>query len=165
MTAKKAALIKKTIDAYSLALQNEQDPIEKARIQEKIADNYYELALIKIDDRRYAMRKAAEAYQETLKIRILKDFPSDYARIQNNLGAAYQTLANVEDKAENCKKAIGAYQDALKISTLNDFPIIYAMTQDNLGIAYRTLAEVEDKAENCKKAIEAYQDALKIRTL
>jgi len=35
-----------------------------------------------------------------------------YATTQNNLGAAYNTLAEVEAKAENCKKAIEAMRMA-----------------------------------------------------
>ena len=121
MTVKKARVIEKTIDAYSLALRNEQDIIEKARIQEKLADNYYELALANHEDRRSSLSKAIQAYLEALKIRTLDQFPMDYARMQNNLGAAYGTLAEVEDKAQNCKLAIQAYLEALKIRTLDQF--------------------------------------------
>jgi hypothetical protein len=97
------------------------------------------------------MGKAAEAYQDSLKIRTLKDFPLDYARMQNNLGVAYKTLAEVEDRAANCRKAIRACQEALKIRKLNQFPMDYAETQIVLGSAFKALAEVENRADNCKR--------------
>ena len=85
-----------------------------------------------------------------------------YGTTQNNLGAPYQTLAEVEAKAENCKRAIEAYAEALKVRTRDRFPMDYAQTKNNLGATYQTLAEVEAKAENCKRAIEAFEEALKI---
>jgi tetratricopeptide (TPR) repeat protein len=129
-----------------------------------IGNRAYNIGLIHIDKRDY-LRIAIEAYREALKVKTLDRFPMDYAMTQNNLGAAYSTLAEVEDKSENCKRAIEAYTQALKVRTLDRFPIQYATTQNNLGAAYSTLAEVEDKSENCKRAIEAYTQALKVRTL
>jgi len=83
---------------------------------------------------------------------------------QNNLGAAYGTLAGVEEKAENCKRAIAAYEEALKVYTPERFPMYYGGTQNNLGNAYGRLAEIEEKAENCKKATKAYEEALRVYT-
>ena len=165
MTTKEASIIEKTIDAYSLALENESDPLERARILVKIADNYYELAPSNHENFKSNLVKAINAYLKALEVRTLEEFRTDYAMTQNNLGAAYGTLAGVEDKAENCKSAIQAYLQALRVSTLEQFPMDYAMTQNNLGNAYRNMAEVEDKAENCRKAIEACEKALKVRTL
>ena len=73
---------------------------------------------------------------------------------QNNLGNAYQTLAEVENTADNCHKAIAAYDEALRVYTLDRFPMDYAVTQNNLGGVYPTLAEVGDKATNGRKAID-----------
>ena len=164
MTTKKASIIKKTIDAYSSALENESDPLERSRILEKIADNYYELAPKNHKDIKSNLIKSIHAYLQVLEVRTLEKFPSDYAMTQNNLGAAHGTLASIEDKAENSKRAIQAYLQALKVSTLEQFPTDYAMTQNNLGAAYGTLAQVQDKAENSKRAIQAYLQALKVRT-
>lgn len=161
----KSVLIKKAIDAYDLALQNEQNPIERSLIQENIAYNYYRLAFAKIEYRRCAMQKARDAYQQALEIRSIKESPMDYARIQNSLGHAYLILAEDENKAENFRMAIRSYLEALKIRTPEKYPSDYAEMQYNLGYAYRALAEVENKGENCKKAIRAYLEALKIRTL
>jgi len=86
----------------------------------------------------------------------------DYAMTQNNLGAAYVTLAEVEDKAENSKIAIRACEEALKVHHLEEFPMGYAKAQSTLGSAYKTLATVEDRSENCRKAEHAFQEALNV---
>jgi tetratricopeptide (TPR) repeat protein len=84
--------------------------------------------------------------------------------IQNNLGAAYWTLAEIRDKAKNSARAIVAYEEALRVYTLERHPEDYAMIQNNLGAAYRSLAAVMAKKENLAKAINAYEKALKIYT-
>ncbi|MDD2777267.1 MAG: tetratricopeptide repeat protein, partial [Methanocellales archaeon] len=77
-------------------------------------------------------KKAIKAYNEALKVYTLERFPMDYAMTQNNLGAAYQTLAEVEAKTENCKKAINAYEEALKVFNKEAFPEIYPLVERNL---------------------------------
>jgi tetratricopeptide (TPR) repeat protein len=165
MAIEKANIIEKTLDAYSLAFRNEQDNFERARILEKIANNYYELAFANHKNFRYNLLNAIEAYLQALQVRTLDQSPMDYAMTQNNLGAAYQTLAEVEDKAENSKRAVKAFLQALQVRTLDQSPMDYAMTQNNLGAAYQTLAEVEDKAENSRRAVEAFLQALQVSTL
>ncbi len=130
----------------------------------KIGNRAYEIGSVKLQKAEY-INRAIKAYQNALKMYIEEQFPVDYAMIQNNIGNAYVTMAEVEDTAQNCKKSIKAYQNALKIYTEKQFPIQYVMTQNNIGNAYVRLAEVEDKTQNCKKAIESYKNALKIRTV
>ena len=165
MTIKKARAIEKTIDAYSLALGNEQDLIEKARILEKLADNYYELALANHEDRRSSLLKAIQAYLEALEIRTLEQFPMDYARTQNNLGAAYANFGRGRGQGPELQEGHTGLPGGSQNQHSRQFPRDYAMAQNNLGSTYRTLAEVEDKDQNCQKAIKAYQEALKISTL
>jgi len=45
------------------------------------------------------MKIAIKAYKEALRVYTPERFPMDYAMTQNNLGAAYVTLAEVENKA------------------------------------------------------------------
>lgn len=73
-------------------------------------------------NKKYYMKVSIAAYEEALKVYTLDRFPKDYAMTQNNLGNAYQTLAEVEDKAENCKKSISAFEEALNIFTEDEFP-------------------------------------------
>jgi len=118
-----------------------------------------------VDLRKREFQKTAiEAYTEALKVYTLADYPMQYGMTQNNLGNAYNMLAEVEEKGANCAQAIAAYIEALRVYTLADFPMHYGATQNNLGYAYSTLAEVEEKGANCRLAIAAYKEALKVRT-
>jgi len=128
----------------------------------RLGNKAYAIGKVELEKAEY-MKTAIAAYKEAMNIYTLERFPMDYAMIQNNLGNAYGTLAEVEATAENCKKAITAFEEALKVYTLDRLPMEYAMTQNNLGTAYGTLAEIEAKAENCKSAIKAYEEALKVR--
>jgi tetratricopeptide (TPR) repeat protein len=76
--------------------------------------------LAEIKDKAENCEKAIQAYQESLKVRTLEDFPMQYAMTQNNLGIAYGTLAKMKDKAENCNKAIQVFQESLKVRTLEN---------------------------------------------
>ena len=105
---------------------------------------------------------AIQACHQALKVRTLELFPMDYATTQNNLGAAYGTLANVEDKAENCRKAIEACEEALLIRTLERYPMDYAETQSTLGSAYRTLARAKNLSANCRRAKQAFGRAIEV---
>ena len=62
------------------------------------------------------------AYEKALRVYTLEGYPVDYAMIQNNLGAAYRSLADVMDRKGNLAKAIKAYDEALKIYTAAKYP-------------------------------------------
>jgi len=81
------------------------------------------------------MRVKVAAFEEALKVRTLKDFPIDYAGTQNNLGNAYQTLAEVKDKAENCQKAITADEEAFKVYKEGEFPDLHQLVESDFRIA------------------------------
>jgi hypothetical protein len=106
------------------------------------------------------LRRAVTAYQAALEYYTPKTAPLDYARIQNNLGAAYRDLAGIEDREANLRLAIAAFQAALVYRTPQAAPLAYAMTQNNLGNAYSDLAGIEDWEANLRLAIAAYQAAL-----
>jgi len=108
---------------------------------------------------------AIKSFENASASGALRHNSPEFVMLQNYLGIAYGTLAEVEDKAANCRNAIRAFELALKVRTLEKFPMDFAMTQNNLGNAYTTLAEVEDKAANCRNAIRAFELALKVYTL
>ncbi len=115
-------------------------------------------------NRRNNLQKAIAAYQQALIYRTPDTAPLDFAMTQNNLGAAYDDLAQLEDCATNLQKAIAAYQQALIYRTPDTAPLAYAQTQNNLGNAFANLAQLEDSQTNLQKAIAAYQQALVYRT-
>ncbi len=87
------------------------------------------------------------------------------AEIQNNLGAAYWTLAS-GDRQANLEKAITCYHAALQVYTRDTFPIDWATAQNNLGAAYWTLASTDrqDRQANLEKAIACSKAALQVYT-
>jgi tetratricopeptide (TPR) repeat protein len=78
--------------------------------------------------------EAVMLYEETIKKIPSIKFPSEYGRAQNNLGNAYQNLADVRDKEANLEKAVYAYLEALKIRTIESYPLDYAITQNDLQV-------------------------------
>jgi len=59
----------------------------------------------------------------------------DYATTQNNLGIAYDTLAEVRDKEKNLAKAIRAFEEALKIYTVERYPLYHEIVASNMSRA------------------------------
>ncbi|MBZ0280816.1 MAG: toll/interleukin-1 receptor domain-containing protein [Anaerolineae bacterium] len=117
-----------------------------------------------LGSRRENLQRAIESYQAALQYYTPAAAPLDYAMTQNNLGAAYQTLAEIEDLVNNLRRAIESYQAALEYRTPAAAPLSYAMTQNNLGTAYNDLAAIEDRVNNLRRAIESYQAALEYYT-
>jgi predicted LPLAT superfamily acyltransferase len=89
-------------------------------------------------------------------------FPYDWARIQNNLGAAYRNRI-FRERAENLELAIEALNQSLKVYTRAAFPYDWARIQNNLGAAYRNRI-FRERAENLELAISAYNQSLEVYT-
>jgi predicted RNA methylase len=75
------------------------------------------------------------ACQRALEVFTVEKYPLEYAMAQNNLGNAYNKLAEVKDKETNAQNAIIACQKALEIYTIEKYPIEYTRTQSNLEYA------------------------------
>ncbi len=114
-----------------------------------------------LGSRRVNLQQAIEAFQAALTVRTAEVVPLDYAMIQNNLGVAYQDLAQMQDRVENLTRAIAAYHEALRFRTPQTMPYDYANTQINLANSHMKLAEVQDPVENLTRAIAAYHEALR----
>jgi tetratricopeptide (TPR) repeat protein len=88
--------------------------------------------------------------------------PEEVARVQVNLGNAYNQLPG-GDREANLRRAIKCYEAALQVRTREAFPVDWAMTQNNLGIAYSDLPG-GDREANLRRAIACYEAALQVRT-
>jgi hypothetical protein len=62
-----------------------------------LGNKAYEFGTVELEKAEF-MKVAIGAYDKALKVRTRDQFPMDYGMMQNNLGAAYQTLAEVEAK-------------------------------------------------------------------
>ncbi|MGB8346437.1 MAG: hypothetical protein WCD86_16245, partial [Ktedonobacteraceae bacterium] len=92
----------------------------------------------------------------------VKKNPVQFARVQFNLGAAYQNLPG-GDRQANLQRAIACFEAALAVCTREAFPVEWAMTQNNLGAAYQNLPG-GDRQANLQRAIACYEAALAVYT-
>ena len=101
-------------------------------------------------------------YTAALIVYTRKDYPEQWATIQNNLGAAYSN--RIEGvRAANIELAIACYREALIVYTPKDYPEKWATTQNNLGATYSNRIEGV-RAANIELAIACFREALKVRT-
>jgi len=105
---------------------------------------------------------AITGYQTLLEVYTRQASPEKWARIQNNLGNAYNKRIRGE-RAENLELAIVAYNQSLEVCTRDAFPYEWANTQNNLGTAYSNRIRGE-RADNLELAIVAYNQSLEVYT-
>ncbi|MEH2294946.1 tetratricopeptide repeat protein [Nostoc sp.] len=106
------------------------------------------------------IEQAIEFYQLALKMISPQTHSETYARVQNNLGAAYGDLARFSQPSENWQQAVLAYSEALSYRTADMDSLKYAACQNNLGTAYWHLGQYNQPIVHFKKAIAAYNEAL-----
>ncbi|MEG3841675.1 CHAT domain-containing protein [Microcoleus sp. herbarium14] len=100
-------------------------------------------------------------YETVAKVFTRKDFPQEWAVMQNNLGNAYSDRPK-GDKAQNIEQAIACFENALQVRTPEQYPSQWATLQNNLGNAYSERLR-GDSADNLEQAIVCYQNALRVR--
>ena len=101
-----------------------------------------------ISEREKNLYISIAAFEEAIKVAILKKYFIKHAEIQIDLGKAYGMLAEVRDKEKYLVKAINTFEEALNLFTLNNYPDKYALTQYRLGNSHASLAEVRDTENN-----------------
>ncbi|MDY7013547.1 MAG: tetratricopeptide repeat protein, partial [Cyanobacteriota bacterium] len=107
------------------------------------------------------LEQALQYYQEAIaRLDEAESSRSQYAQIQNNLGAAYGDLARYSDSTTNLQRSVEAYEEALRYRPRELAPSKYGSTQNNLGTAYWHLAQQQNPTQNLRAAIAAYQEAL-----
>ncbi|MDB9523729.1 tetratricopeptide repeat protein [Dolichospermum circinale CS-1225] len=106
------------------------------------------------------IQQGIDFYKLALRLITSDTQPETYARIQNNLGAAYGDLARFSEPLENWNLAVMAYHEALRYPGWEIEPLRYAACQNNLGTAYWHLGQYNRPVEHIKKAIAAYKLAL-----
>jgi len=101
-------------------------------------------------------------YETVAKVFTRKDFPQEWAVMQNNLGNAYSDYLK-GDKAHNLEQAIACFENALQVRTRQQYPSQWATLQNNLGSAYSDRLR-GDPADNLERAVACYENALQVRT-
>ena len=90
---------------------------------------------------RAALEEAIEALRATLQERTRERVPLQWAKTQNNLGAALFRLAERESSTTRLEEAIEAFRVALQERTRERVPLQWAGTQKNLRMALEMLAK------------------------
>lgn len=91
-----------------------------------------------------------------------KNFPVEWATVQNYLGNICRNLAGGKSEA-NIRKAIANYQNALKIRRQDTYPQEWSSIQYNLGVTYGMIAEVveeQNKAGYLEQAKSCFENFL-----
>ncbi len=101
----------------------------------------------------------ATAYGEALKERTRERVPLDWARTQNDLGAAFTILGQRKADTALLEQAVATYGEALKEWTRERVPLDWAMTQSNLGNAFLRLGQREAGTARLEQAVAAYGEA------
>jgi len=175
-TGDRTVNLQKAIAFYEAALRvrTEKDfPEDWARTQKNLGDAY---AIDLGNANAYAgilsgllkgtnnvnLQKAIVAYEAALRVYTEKDFPEEWAEIQNIRGGAYLILPT-GDHSANLQKAIAACEAALRVYTEKDFRVEWAATQSILGAAYLSLPTGHSDA-NMNKAIAAFEAASRVLT-
>jgi tetratricopeptide (TPR) repeat protein len=107
-----------------------------------------------------ALMAAVERYRILARLRPRERVPLDWARTQNNLGNALQTLGAREAGTARLEEAVQAYRAALEEWTRERVPLDWALTQNNLGNALWTLGAREAGTARLEEAVQAFRAAL-----
>ncbi len=107
-----------------------------------------------------ALQQAIAAYDEALALAPRARAPLDWAKAQNNLGLALESLGGRERGPARLEQALAAYGAALEERSRARAPVDWARTQANIGNALSRLAQRESGMARLDAAAAAYQAAL-----
>ena len=104
------------------------------------------------------------AYQRALRTFDAKNYPAEFAILQNNLATAFLSIPFTDERGKMREAlAVQAFEEGLRGISLVDHPSEYAMLQNNLGNALQYVSS-SHRVENGFRALEAYDEALRVRT-
>jgi tetratricopeptide (TPR) repeat protein len=106
--------------------------------------------------------RAIACYEAALRVYTEKEFPQNWAVVQDDLGIAWSSMPT-GDLAGNVGRAIACYEAALRVRAEKEFPQDWARTQNNLGAAWSTMP-TGDRGESLGRAIACYEAALRMYT-
>jgi tetratricopeptide (TPR) repeat protein len=125
-------------------------------------------ALLKCAERRGSMGalySAIEGYRHLLTREFTRaTMPDLWAKTQNELGNALQTVGEREGSSARLAEAVAAFRAALEVYTRAAMPAQWATTQNNLCLALLTLGEREGNPARLKEAVAACSAALEVHT-
>jgi tetratricopeptide (TPR) repeat protein len=107
--------------------------------------------------------RAAEHYQNALRVRTERYDPLHFAATMQNLGTVYRELST-GNRATNVRKAIGCYCAAFRVYAAAHLGDKCADLHNNIGNAYLNLsASEEPRCRNFRRALRHFAQALRVR--
>jgi tetratricopeptide (TPR) repeat protein len=107
-----------------------------------------------------ALRHCVDVYGSALAAYPRAKAPRDWARAENNLGIALETLGERESGTTRLEESVAAYRAALEERTRQQAPLDWGVTQSNLGYALERLGERESGTARLEEAVAATHAAL-----
>jgi uncharacterized caspase-like protein len=111
-----------------------------------------------------ALLEAIETYEKALKLAPRNERPLDWAKTQNELGAALAILGARERGTARLQAAVAVQRQALEEFTRQRAPLDWAKTQAGLGYALRLVGERAAGTGHLPQAVTAYRAALEEQT-
>ncbi|EPR12953.1 stalk domain-containing protein [Ruminiclostridium papyrosolvens] len=115
-------------------------------------------------DKLLSAKKPQEAitkYKNILENISEKENPNIYCQVMNNMGNAYNILAEFRDAQNNSRNAISAYTNALRIYSSDKRSKNYFITLNNLANAYFNSWEAAGKKADLTAASDIYAEIQK----
>lgn len=108
------------------------------------------------------LQEAIVTFEAALVLRPRASAPTDWADVQNDLGAALR-LQGERGQPDALRRAVAAYEAALSVRTRETDAIRWAQTQMNLGNAF-AVSGVRGEPGALQRAVSAYEAALSVMT-
>jgi tetratricopeptide (TPR) repeat protein len=123
------------------------------------------------EQKRDLYQQMFKAYQAALEVYTQESTPNQWAKIQNNIGAAYQKLANLvegNDRLDLLEQAVAACHAAQSARIREYVPFEWAMTEQSLGNILNEQAMFTNdrirQRDLLQQATQAYQSSLEVYT-
>ncbi|HKP54931.1 MAG TPA: CHAT domain-containing protein [Chloroflexia bacterium] len=109
--------------------------------------------------------RAEAAYQEALEVHTAPEAdPSDWSKIQSNLGLLFSTRYARTGEDRYAQEAERAFRWALEVCTQQADPYGWARTQNNLGSLFSRRYDRTGEERYAQEAERAYQETLQVHT-
>lgn len=153
-------------ETLSIILEKRGSRLIHSQILFDLGTSYYTCSRFtkEREDKISFLKNSISSLKDSLISRTIDIFPCDFAYTSNNLGNAYELLAEIENIKYNCLKSLKQYRNALRVFNINNFSLDYARTQDNIGMAYYFFGKSMNSKKKLKFAINHFNKTLMIRT-
>ena len=155
----------KAAELYARAFDAVREWDSRAALDFKLnqADALSDLGYYRADNA--ALAGALAAYDEALALAPRDSLPADWARLQDRLGQASQTLGMRLADPATLEASIGFFKAALDVRTETGSPNDWAITQNNLANALYSIGERNGDQDKLREAVAAFDAALRVFTL